>query len=110
MTDWQRTTLSMAVPLPGGGQTYVYEVADTDRRRIDVYAEEEVASVEASVVLLSDPDADLEGIIESTTLVAQVAQVVVSGFTRGQLYELNVVFTRSNGLAWTRTLAIRCVA
>ncbi len=105
MATWNRTSLSTTPAL--------IEMADTDRRGLAIDAGETVTTVTAEIVDLADPATPLTGLIEGTPAIngtTDGAVVIVSGLTRGVLYELSTVFTGNDGEVWTRTTAIRCVA
>lgn len=102
MSTWQRTDLSTD---PG-----IIQMADTDRRAITIDAGEAITGATATIALYSDPNVELAGIIETPiTVGAQDATLTISGLTRGNLYEVSVVFERADGTKWTKSLAIRCV-
>lgn len=103
MVTWQRTTLST-------DPAYI-EMADTDRRGLAIDAGETVTDVTAELVALDAPAVPLE-LVEDVAINGDNdgAVVIVSGLTRGVLYELSTVFTAADGEVWTKTTAIRCVA
>lgn len=104
MVIWQRTSLSTS---PG-----LIEMADTDRRGLAIDAGETVTAVTAEIVDLDMPATPLADLVEDVAVNGSNdgAVVIVSGLTRGVLYELSTVFTASDGEVWTKTTAIKCVA
>lgn len=46
----------------------------------------------------------------SASVAGQVCDATVSGLTFGDVYELIVTFTNADGIKWSRTLVIECVA
>ena len=46
----------------------------------------------------------------SVSTAGEVADVTVSGLTFGNVYELVVTFTNADGVSWSRTLVLECVA
>lgn len=104
MATWQRTTLSTTPAL--------IEMADTDRRGLAIDAGETVTDVTAAIVALDTPAVALTDLVEDVAINGDNdgAVVIVSGLTRGVIYELSTVFTASDGEVWTKTTAIKCVA
>ena len=46
----------------------------------------------------------------SSSVAGQVCDATVSGLTFGDVYELIITFTNADGITWSRTLVIECVA
>ncbi|MDQ3223267.1 MAG: hypothetical protein M3Q75_07340 [Gemmatimonadota bacterium] len=84
-------------------------MADTDRRAFVWNALEAVTTATASLTRL-DTKVSVSGPIETVTSAGNVVTVTVSALTRGLVYELAVTFTAQDGLRWTSTLVIECVA
>lgn len=87
----------------------IRQMADTDRESLRFDAGETISEATATAWRL-DTNVTDDSIIESCTADTDGCDVLVSGLTRGVSYELSVVFARSNGTEWTRTLVIMCVA
>lgn len=104
MVTWQRTTLST--------DPAMIEMADTDRRGLAIAAGETVTAVTAHIVNVTAPTVPLTGIIESVAIngANNGAVVIVKLLTRAVTYELNTIFTASDGEVWTKTTIIRCLA
>ncbi|MGI8403713.1 MAG: hypothetical protein ACR2OE_02890 [Thermomicrobiales bacterium] len=100
-TTWRMTSLSVSPPS--------YQMADTDRVALAFAAGQAITTATASIVELPAL-APVAGIVESTTVGAEAATIVVSNMTRGKTYELAVTFGRADNTRWTRTLVIECVA
>ncbi len=84
-------------------------MADTDRRAFAFNAQEAVVSATASLTNLTTKVA-VVGPVESVTTVGNIVTVTISALTRGLVYELALTFTAQDGLRWTSTLVIECVA
>ncbi len=100
-TAWQMTPLSVSPPL--------YHMADTDRVALSFPAGEAITTATAALVQLPSRTS-VAGPVESVTVGAEGATVVVSDLTTGVTYELAVTFTRADLTRWTRTLVLACIA
>lgn len=98
---WRMTSLSVQPPS--------YQLADTDRVALAFAAGQPITTATASLLELPSL-APITGVVESTTVGAEDATIIVSGMTRGVTYELAVTFSRADDTRWTRTLIIECVA
>jgi hypothetical protein len=101
MITWQATDLSVSPPSR--------QVGSADRLKLQFDAGEAVTAGTAKLTRL-DTGENASSLIESAALAGQVLTVTVSGMVRSVAYELAVTFTGSDGVRWTRTLVLVCVA
>jgi hypothetical protein len=100
MTAWRVTSLSVS-PTP-------YQMAAADRQAFRFNAEEPITGAVAMLTNLRT-GAVVALPAGSVTTEAEAAIVTISGLTAGVSYQLAVTFTRSDTIAWTRTLILECV-
>ncbi len=111
MKAWRATSLSLTPPS--------VQMADGDRDIIPIAAGEVVPLASAilrdlttstEVGPITSAQAATVSPLESVTINGETVNVTVSGLTRQTDYELSVTLTGADGIRWTKTLLIECVA